>query len=64
MPAETKRPASCDAWIDMYGGEDFEQEVKDYIAMVDRACQTIVQSENDEETKNNELLAMYVITSL
>jgi thiaminase len=22
----------------MYGGEDFEKEVKDYIAMVDAAC--------------------------
>lgn len=35
-----KRPASYDAWIDMYGGEDFEKEVKDYIAMVDAACKT------------------------
>ena len=33
-----KRPASYDAWIDMYSGEDFEKEVKDYIAMVDVAC--------------------------
>jgi len=24
-----------DAWIDMYSGDDFEKEVKDYIAMVD-----------------------------
>jgi hypothetical protein len=29
-----------DAWIDMYGGEEFEKEVKDYIAMVDIACQS------------------------
>ena len=25
----------------MYGGEEFEKEVKDYIAMVDEACQTV-----------------------
>lgn len=24
----------------MYGGEDFEKEVKDYVAMVDAACKT------------------------
>ena len=24
----------------MYGGEDFEREVKDYIAMVDAVCKT------------------------
>jgi hypothetical protein len=29
-----------DAWIDMYGGEEFEKEVKDYIAMVNVACQS------------------------
>ena len=34
------RPPQFDAWIDMYGGEDFEKEVKDYIAMVDAACKT------------------------
>jgi thiaminase/transcriptional activator TenA len=27
-----------DAWIDMYGGEDFAKEVRDYITMVDVAC--------------------------
>ena len=59
LPADTTRPASYDAWIDMYGGEDFEREVKDYIAMCDQACQAIVQSDDDEETKNKELLAMY-----
>lgn len=31
----------------MYGGEDFEKEVKDYIAMVDRACETA----NEDELK-------------
>jgi thiaminase (transcriptional activator TenA) len=29
----------------MYGGEDFEKEVKDYIAMVDIACKSA-----DEQT--------------
>ena len=33
-----QRPAQFDAWIDMYGGEEFEREVRDYIAMVDTAC--------------------------
>jgi thiaminase (transcriptional activator TenA) len=33
------RPAPYDAWIDMYGGDEFEKEVKDYVAMVDAACQ-------------------------
>jgi thiaminase/transcriptional activator TenA len=27
-----------DAWIDMYGGYDFEKEVKDYIKMCDKAA--------------------------
>ena len=35
-----KRPPQFDAWIDMYGGDDFEKEVRDYIAMVDAACET------------------------
>mmetsp|Transcript_17066 Transcript_17066/g.16494 ORF Transcript_17066/g.16494 Transcript_17066/m.16494 type:complete len:229 (-) Transcript_17066:90-776(-) len=30
-----------DAWIDMYAGDEFEKEVKDYIAMVDAAAQTV-----------------------
>ena len=30
-----KRSPQFDAWIDMYGGEEFEKEVKDYIAIVD-----------------------------
>jgi thiaminase/transcriptional activator TenA len=40
-----KRPPAFDAWIDMYGGDDFEKEVKDYIAMVDAACKTASDSE-------------------
>ena len=30
-----KRIAQFDAWIDLYGSEEFEKEVSDYIAMVD-----------------------------
>ena len=40
LGTSVKRPPPFDAWIDMYGGEDFEKEVKDYIAMVDAACKT------------------------
>ena len=29
-----------DAWIDMYGGDDFEKEVRDYIQMCDEAAKT------------------------
>ena len=39
-----------DAWIDMYGGEEFQSEVRDYIALVDKVCEkadsnTITQME-------------------
>ena len=34
-----------DAWIDMYGGDDFEKEVYDYIELVDAAVEGA-----DEET--------------
>jgi thiaminase len=30
-----ERSPQFDAWIDMYGGDDFEKEVQNYIAMVD-----------------------------
>jgi thiaminase/transcriptional activator TenA len=43
-----QRPPQFDAWIDMYGGEDFEHEVKDYIAMNNKACQSA-----DVETLKN-----------
>jgi len=33
------RPPQFDAWIDMYAGEEFENEVRDYIAMVDAAAE-------------------------
>uniref|UniRef100_A0A7S1Y2N7 Thiaminase-2/PQQC domain-containing protein n=1 Tax=Grammatophora oceanica TaxID=210454 RepID=A0A7S1Y2N7_9STRA len=31
-----ERPPQFDAWIDMYGGEDFEKEVKEYIDICNR----------------------------
>lgn len=34
------RPPQFDAWIDMYGGEEFEAEVQAYIAMTEAACKT------------------------
>lgn len=34
-----QRLPQFDAWIDMYGGDDFAREVKEYIAMCDQACQ-------------------------
>lgn len=40
-----QRPAQFDAWIDLYAGEEFETEVFDYIAIVDKAAK-----EADEET--------------
>ena len=39
------RPEQYDAWIDMYGGDDFEREVKEYIEMVDRACHRLQQDD-------------------
>ena len=35
-----KRIPQYDAWIDMYGGDEFEKEVQDYIAMVDIAAKS------------------------
>jgi len=32
------RPPAFDAWIDMYSGDEFENEVKEYIAIVDDAA--------------------------
>ena len=42
---EHKRPAQFDAWIDMYGGEEFEKEVKDFIDICDKVFEDV-----DEET--------------
>jgi thiaminase/transcriptional activator TenA len=35
-----KRSKQYDAWIDMYGGDEFETAVKSYITLVDEACKT------------------------
>ena len=36
----------------MYGGDDFEKEVKEYIAMVDAACLTASEDEFKEMQKH------------
>lgn len=41
LGGKVSRPAQFDAWIDMYGGEEFEKEVRDYIAMVDVTIQAV-----------------------
>lgn len=40
------RPPQYDAWIDMYGGEEFETEVNEFIALVDGVVESA-----DIETK-------------
>mmetsp|Transcript_2321 Transcript_2321/g.3016 ORF Transcript_2321/g.3016 Transcript_2321/m.3016 type:complete len:226 (-) Transcript_2321:52-729(-) len=35
-----KRVPQYDAWIDMYAGDEFEKEVRDYIAIVDEVMMT------------------------
>ena len=45
------RPPQFDAWIDMYAGEDFEREVKEYIQIVDDAA---VKSADKEILKQME----------
>jgi len=39
-----KRPPAYDAWIDMYAGDEFERDVKDYIAMCDNAAKNADES--------------------
>jgi thiaminase (transcriptional activator TenA) len=34
------RPPQFDAWIDMYGGDDFAREVREYRDLVDAALKT------------------------
>lgn len=46
---QQQRPPQYDAWIDMYGGEEFEKDVKDYIAMVDAEMQRIQKDEEEKE---------------
>jgi thiaminase/transcriptional activator TenA len=45
---DCKRPPQFDAWIDMYGGDEFEKEVKDYIALVDADCKDATEDELKE----------------
>mmetsp|Transcript_47791 Transcript_47791/g.72252 ORF Transcript_47791/g.72252 Transcript_47791/m.72252 type:complete len:108 (-) Transcript_47791:2-325(-) len=39
-----KRPPAYDAWIDMYAGDEFERDVKDYIDMCDNAAKNADES--------------------
>eukprot|EP00980_Cylindrotheca_fusiformis_P013929 scaffold3618_cov129-Cylindrotheca_fusiformis.AAC.29 len=43
-----KRAPQFDAWIDMYGGDDFEKHVREYIALVDAECKTATEDELKE----------------
>lgn len=54
-----ERKPQYDAWIDMYGGDDFEKEVKDYIGMVNKACQS-ASSEEFESMKKHFLMTCKV----
>ncbi|KAL7558265.1 hypothetical protein ACA910_009935 [Epithemia clementina (nom. ined.)] len=49
------RPPQFDAWIDMYGGDEFEKEVKDYIAIVDSYCR-MADKETLERMQENFIL--------
>lgn len=51
-----QRCPQFDAWIDMYGGEDFEKEVTDYIGMVDAAAK-------DADSKTIERMEEHFIMS-
>ena len=48
--SKTKRKPQYDAWIDMYAGDEFEKEVKDFIAMVNAECER-VQTDNEANSK-------------
>jgi len=41
-----------DAWIDMYGGDEFEKEVTDYIALVDAAAKAADTETNEKMQKH------------
>ena len=45
-----------DAWIDMYGGDEFEKEVNDYIAMVNDAITKICNSDEYTSEKKDTIL--------
>ncbi|CAJ1949111.1 unnamed protein product [Cylindrotheca closterium] len=44
----TNRPPQFDAWIDMYGGDEFEGKVKAYIKLVDAECKVATEEELKE----------------
>ena len=46
----SRRKPQYDAWIDMYAGDDFEREVREFIAMVDAECDRL-QSSVDEDNR-------------
>jgi len=46
-----RRKPQYDAWIDMYAGDEFEKEVRDFIAMVNAECERIQSSDEDGEAK-------------
>lgn len=48
----SKRPPQFDAWIDMYAGDDFEREVKEYIELVDAECKVATEEEFKEMQKH------------
>ena len=63
------RPPPFDAWIDMYAGEEFEKAVKDYIGLVDAACQAIrsqanngIITEDDANKELNEMLKHFIMS--
>ena len=51
LASSVQRPPEFDAWIDMYGGDDFERDVRDYIALVDNAaCGAATNNTDDDVT--------------
>ena len=47
---ETCRPPMYDAWIDMYGGEEFHKEVSDYKELVNQVLRTMDDGDDDTAT--------------
>ena len=47
-----QRPPQFDAWIDMYGGEEFEKMVVDYIDLVENACLAVDEGTRQEMKKH------------
>lgn len=50
--SKRQRKPQYDAWIDMYAGDEFENEVRDFIAMVNAECERL-QSPKDDGGDNN-----------